>query len=43
MVAIPLEIIDSIDFIYNIPVLKEGATDKQKIIYADFMRDYLAN
>ena len=43
MVAIPKEIINIIDFVDGIPVLKDGATDKQKVIYADFMKDYLTN
>lgn len=43
MVAIPEKIINIIDFIDRIPMLKDGATDEQKIIYADFMKEYLAN
>ena len=45
MLAIPLEIIDVIDLNndYPVPVLKDGATDKQKIIYADFITELLTS
>ena len=45
MLAIPLEIIDVIEFNnkYPVPVLKLGATNKQKIIYADFITELLTS
>ena len=45
MLAIPLEIIDVIEFNnkYPVPVLKPGATNKQKIIYADFITELLTS
>ena len=43
MIAIPLEIIDVIDLNdrYPVPALKDNATDKQKIIYADFINELI--
>lgn len=42
MLALPDELIGSLDFSYNLPVLKDSATDKQKIIYADFIKELIA-
>lgn len=42
MLALPDELIGSLDFSYNLPVLKDSATDKQKIIYADFIKQLIA-
>lgn len=42
MLALPDELIGSLDFSYNLPVLKDSATDKQKIIYADFVKELIA-
>lgn len=42
MLALPDELIESLDFSYNLPVLKDSATDKQKIIYADFIKELIA-
>lgn len=42
MLALPDELIGSLDFSYNLPVLKDNATDKQKIIYADFIKELIA-
>lgn len=41
MLAIPKEIRDVLDFSNTVPVLKPCATDKQKIIYADFITELL--
>ena len=43
MLAIPLEIKNVVDLSpeYPVPVLKTGATDQQKIIYADFITELL--
>ncbi len=43
MLAIPLEIrhVVNLNPEYPVPVLKDGATDKQKIIYADFITELL--
>ena len=42
MLALPDELVGSLDFSYNLPVLKDSATDKQKIIYADFIKELIA-
>lgn len=42
MLALPDELIGSLDFSCNLPVLKDSATDKQKIIYADFIKELIA-
>lgn len=28
---------------YSIPILKDGATDKQKIVYADFIKELVTS
>ena len=45
MIAIPSEIIDVIDLNneYPVPALKNNATNKQKIIYADFINELMKN
>ena len=39
IMAIPKEIRDVLDFSNTEPVLKPGATDQQKIIYADWISE----
>ena len=45
MLAIPLEIRNVVNLNpeYPVPVLKPCATDKQKIIYADFITELLTS
>lgn len=42
ILALPDKLIGSLDFTYDLPVLKDSATDKQKIIYADFIKELIA-
>ena len=45
MLPIPKELLDVIDLNdrYPVPALKDNATDKQKIIYADFINELMKN
>lgn len=42
ILALPKELIGNLDFSHRLPILKDGATDKQKIIYADFIKELIA-
>lgn len=42
ILALPDKLIGSLDYSYDLPVLKDSATDKQKIIYADFIKELIA-
>lgn len=43
ILALPKELIGNLDFSYDLPILKDNATDKQKIIYADFIKQYITD
>lgn len=41
ILALPKELIGSLDFSNDLPVLIDDATDKQKIVYADFIKQLI--
>ena len=41
ILALPQELIGNLDFSYSLPILNAGATEKQKLIYVDFIQELI--
>ena len=41
ILALPKELIGHLDFSHSLPVLNADATEKQKIVYADFIKEWI--